>query len=296
LPQAAATATTDIFFCLWNCTPWVHMAELRQRRGGGKKVMGGEEQKIDADLTNQLAQLAARLRDGPQQGLSPEAKRCKEALQRDPYNLELIFELGLAYADDAQWEQCANVLLRGWKRVGELQDREIRCQFLLTLSQASMSLKKFRQSLAVLNDIEESDEPETRVRVDTLRCHANCSTDDTATGLQAFHRAIAGQDFETASGCWALCYASLKQVGALQATRSAVEVLAADDEDRKKLDVLEQLASLKNDLNVDMEEDDKTREFWRRFAMAMSVILGLILCCFLYVFEKRSFQQFQVKN
>lgn len=276
------------------------MGELRQRHGGGMKAVREEQQEIDADaspdLMDELGQLAARLRDGPRKGLSSEAQRCREALQQDPYNLELIFELGLAYADDAQWEQCANVLLRGWKRVGELQDHEIRCQFLLTLCQASMNLSKFRQALAVLADMEESDDPETRVRVEALRCHANCSAGDTATGLQAFHRAIAGQDFETASGCWALCYTALKQVGALQATRSAVEDRAANDEDRKKLDVLEQLARLKSDLTLDVEEDGKARQFWRRFAMVISAILGLALCYFLYILEQRSFQQFQVKK
>mmetsp|Transcript_125327 Transcript_125327/g.250166 ORF Transcript_125327/g.250166 Transcript_125327/m.250166 type:complete len:279 (+) Transcript_125327:39-875(+) len=278
------------------------MVELRQRRGGGdaKQAVHGGQQEIEADrsedLLGELGQLAARLRDGPRVGVSSEAMRCREALQQDPYNLERIFELGLAYAEDSQWEQCANVLLRGWKRVGELQDLETRCQFLLTLCQASVNLGKFRQTLAVLADMEESDEPETKVRVEALRCHANCSIGDSATGLQAFHRAIAGQDFETASGCWALCYPSLQQVGALQATRNAIEDLAADDEDRKKLDLLENLARLKNDITLDMAEDGKANKFWRRSAMAMLAILGLVLCCYLYVLEKRSFQQFQVKN
>ena len=53
----------------------------------------------------------------------PSAPLSQDALAADPYNLMQILELGKAYAVDEKWKEAANVLMRGWKRVDEFQEK-----------------------------------------------------------------------------------------------------------------------------------------------------------------------------
>ena len=91
---------------------------------------------------------------GPKPGMSNEAKVAKDALAEDTYNMEFIYALGCAYADDMYWEKCCNVLRRGWKRIHESSDMDFRFDFLRKLCETLCKLEKYRQALAVFNDIE----------------------------------------------------------------------------------------------------------------------------------------------
>jgi len=276
------------------------MSELRQRRGDAAEGVAApegrwQEERSKEELQQEAEQLMAKLKEGPKPGTSHEAKKWKDELREDPYNLALIFQLGLAYAQDLQWDKAANVMLRGWKRVSEFEEQEIRVHFLMTLCQASMSTQKFRQALAVFNDIEEPENEQLAKRYEALKCYVLCSNGDASAGLKAFHRAIEGQDFDLCVGTWALCFPGLQKVGALEVTRSTLEALAADEAGRKKLQLVELIRNLKESTSKEQEQAVQTKSFMVKFFMAFFLIVLCIMGYFLHGMEAKNLASLKIK-
>merc|ERR1719162_79177 len=112
-------------------------------------------QRVDEGLTKLFEPKKA-----PLPGLKHETKAAKDALDRDPYDLQLIFDLGDGYIQEDKCSNAANVLIRGWKRMGELDNPEGKFLFLLKLCHASNECGKYKQAEAVLEDMEEPQDPE----------------------------------------------------------------------------------------------------------------------------------------
>eukprot|EP00439_Symbiodinium_sp_Y106_P084026 s597_g24.t1 len=175
------------------------------------------------EVEEKLSSLLEQMKPNPKPGTSNEAKKFKDELAKDPYNMTLIFELGKAYSVDEQWDRCANVLLRGFKRVSELEAVEDRFNFLVVLAQASLHLEKYRQALAVINDIADPDDTESLRGLNILRCQVYCLNGEMQKGLKAFNAAITGDSFEVAVKAWASCSRALKQANAWVDERKQLE-------------------------------------------------------------------------
>lgn len=190
-----------------------------------------------------VLKLALRPRQPPEKpGLSNTLKAARDALAEDPYNLLLINELGRLYAQEARWDKCANVLLRGWKRASEIKDDKIRFCFLMKLCEVSVRLSQFRQAHAVLQDIEEPTEGFERKAylVMCVQVYANCG--DVQRALKSFQRAIEGETFSRAVRIFALTLFDLQKAGAFQSAKSALEKMSPGYHDRSTLQMLETFA------------------------------------------------------
>merc|ERR1719310_246723 len=230
--------------------------------------------------------------EGPKPGLSNEAKKWKDALATDPYDMTFITRLGIAYAADRQWQQSVTVLMRGWKRVSEFKEDKAALEYLQLLAQGSYKLQKFRQALAVLHDISDdmlsSADEEGRSRVYALRCQVHCANGDQQKGLKAFHQAIEGQAFDDAAGHWAACLLDLQKVDLLEVTRSTVQGRAKTDEERQKLEAMEAIVNAKEQYRQEMLKP-KYPAALRPVLNVVYAVLGVFLIYILYVWEQRSF-------
>lgn len=228
----------------------------------------------------------------PKPGLSNEAKKWKDALATDPYDMTFITRLGIAYAADRQWQQSVTVLMRGWKRVSEFKEDKAALEYLQLLAQGSYKLQKFRQALAVLHDISDdmlsSADEEGRSRVHALRCQVHCANGDQQKGLKAFHQAIEGQAFDAAAGHWAACLLDLQKVDLLEVTRSTIQGRAKTDEERQKIEAMEAIVKAKEQYRQEMDKP-KYPPALRPVLNVVYVLLGVILIYVLYVWEQRSF-------
>jgi len=265
-------------------------SELRLRGAGGSSTAmeppltkGHSEEEQKERVMEELMAMMQKLKAGPKPGLSNEAKKAKDGLAVNPYDMVSIMRLGLAYAEDEQWQQCATVLLRGFKRVKELPEDELRFEFLRMLCQASLQLKKYKQALAVLNDMEEPI-PGDITPYNVLKCQVFCHNGQEQKGLKAFHEALEKQEFQTQCAIWAQCLGALKKVGLAEMTKSKVASFAQNDEDKAKLDAVEKLAEMKAAI-VEAPAAGSGSNY------ILLVLAGVFFCMmmyFLYLLEQRS--------
>merc|ERR1712039_708369 len=144
------------------------------------------------------------------------------------------------------WDRCANVMVRGWKRVDELESLESRRRFLMCFCEASCRSSQPQQARAVLAEIEEPEGNEAQRATEVLRCQVCCANGDVQEGLAAFNRAIRGEKFKGAYKVWEACSEQLSAAGGFWATRQTLESLAQEiknDEDARKL-AMEQVAAV----------------------------------------------------
>jgi len=181
-------------------------------------------------------------------GMSGEVKYLKEQLAAAPYNMELILDLGHAYANDGQWDKACNVLLRGWKRAKEIDDPGRRTELLTILVEASYTCGKFKQALAVMNDIEEPHEPEALKLYEVMRCKICSVNGDMQKGLKSLSKAIEGDEFDAAASKWLHCLHALKRAGSYEESKGKVLQQATEDAQhaQETLDTLEKLADLRD--------------------------------------------------
>lgn len=266
------------------------MSELRQRRGGGEET---EQEKVavndDVDpetkkeLVGQIEKMLTGLKRNPKPGTSNEAHKVKELLKADPFNMDHIFMLGQCYAQDDQWERSEIVLLRGWKRTSEIEEKHKRFGFLLLLAKASLEVKKYRQALAVVNDMEERDDEIFHV----IRCQAYCANGDTQKGLKAFRAAIEGLDFQASAGVWAGCSSFLRLCGIWEATKMIMQELAKTDEDKDYLRSVEALSQIK-DSYLEAQQGGQKDNFQRMLLIFFGLIFFAVIIYLLYILEQRS--------
>eukprot|EP00929_Paragymnodinium_shiwhaense_P068112 TRINITY_DN34234_c0_g1_i1.p1 TRINITY_DN34234_c0_g1~~TRINITY_DN34234_c0_g1_i1.p1 ORF type:complete len:303 (+),score=84.17 TRINITY_DN34234_c0_g1_i1:122-1030(+) len=173
------------------------------------------------------------------QGVSLAGQRVKDALQQEPNNIQLICKLGFIYAAEGKWCMAMNVLLRGWKRVGEFKGEQLRVQYLLKLCQASHREGKFRQAQAVLMDVgsivEASDVLgcEEYLSYLILACQVSASSKDIPQALKFFNKAVAGRGLRLAARILALVSEPLLAAGAYDAARGIVEAIAEQESDSR---------------------------------------------------------------
>lgn len=253
---------------------------------------------LTSDLTGMLGSMRNPKTPGKIKGLTNETKEAREALLEDPYNLELIHDLGIAYFNESKWEQCANVLIRGWKRFDEFDEPEVGFQFLFCLLEASMKTNKYRQALAVLDDME-VENPTKGFLI--ITCQVYSKNGEMQKAIKAFNGAIEDEPFGTACLYWAQCRGGLAEVGACATTRSTLAAMAITDEDRRRLKEIEKIAELKeNMLALDDPSKGKSKQIygiigWGLFVVVMlAVILTRWEASSLSTVKFRSLSEFDV--
>eukprot|EP00415_Alexandrium_ostenfeldii_P001467 UN1467 len=211
----------------------------------------------------------------PSKGTSDEAQAAREALAEDPYNLHLILELAHKYVTQGHVERAGNVLLRGWKRAGEIEDVHVRFCFLMKLCEVSYLLSRFKQAMAVLQDVAEPADPVERKSYHILSCHVFGANKEVQKTLKAFQKAIEGEDFEMAVRIYALTLTDLKEVGIYSVAKSAIERMAPEGEKDSTLAMLDGFATKEPDTSL--RPDDIQRYFLMAAAVAAAaVLLGLL--------------------
>mmetsp|Transcript_71811 Transcript_71811/g.162968 ORF Transcript_71811/g.162968 Transcript_71811/m.162968 type:complete len:278 (+) Transcript_71811:65-898(+) len=262
------------------------MSDLRQRKGDKSQEAGAEfmtAQTTGSSMTaegtaREIEQMVKKLQEGPKPGLSNNAKKWKDELREDPYNLKYIMELGFAYAADKQWDRCCNVMIRGWKRMSEIPDRGDRARFLLALCTASVNLEKYQQASAVLADIEvdPGESADVIMKHKALTCEVLCHNNDAAGGLRAFHKAIEGLDFESACAIWGSCYNGLGKIGAVDITKSKLEAMAEDESAKARLSLVEQLTVLRSECTKVSKQKTWSRAWLFIPWVIMTITLGTV--------------------
>jgi len=154
--------------------------------------------------------------------ISNTAKKAKDTLETDPYNMDFISKLGLVYANEHQHEKAANVMIRGWKRASELKDPNERFRFMLKLSEVSFRNRQFKQAYAVIMDIEEPRDPKEKLAYQLLFCHVAAEAGEAPKALSIFSKAVEKEDFEMAVKILASCCLRLSHVGSFQAAKNTV--------------------------------------------------------------------------
>lgn len=215
------------------------MSELRQRHGGShtstQLVRAGDS--VRPKLSLYLGGTACWKNDGIEDiirssvvprnkhvplSITDKARKAKEALEEDPYSLDKLIDLGYIYASEVQYEKAANVLIRGWKRAGELKEPSDRFSFLLKLCELSFRSQQYKQAHAVLMDIEKPDDYYEKKAYQLLSCHVHAEIGDGFSALSVFSKAIDGEAFEDAIKIWAACALRLQKVGAHPAAKEAM--------------------------------------------------------------------------
>jgi hypothetical protein len=234
--------------------------------------------------------------------LSDKVKAVKDELQRDPYNMQVVKRLGVMYTDDFEWEKAANVMLRGWKRVGELSDRQERFEFLMKLAEASYRNFQFKQASAVLMDVELPEDPWEKLAYYMLCCHVRARSGEGPQSLQAFTKSMEGEGFEAAVRIWAISALSLKIAGTFEVGKNALHAKVRSGQnkslDEAKLKKIERIVTA----HVEAKEKEKEKSFSLNDELAelangkpskkcLQLLAGLILFFILVVFywlEQRS--------
>jgi len=245
------------------------------------------------ELVNQISDMVKKLQAGPKPGLTHNAKKWKDKLREDPYNLDVMHALGLAYAQDEHWEKCANVMIRGLKRTEEFKDVEKSYDYLYTLCQASLRVKKFQQAMMVMKELKVPAEG-TFIEFEVLQCQVYCANGDSQKGIKAFHQAIKGSGFADASAVWAMCHTYLKKVEAYDICKQAIEALAQKEEDpevaQKKLVVLEGIAELRESAKAEATGGPG----WVKVAKYCGGIYVIFLMFVLYYLEGKSLASLKI--
>eukprot|EP00930_Biecheleria_cincta_P046927 TRINITY_DN32453_c0_g1_i1.p1 TRINITY_DN32453_c0_g1~~TRINITY_DN32453_c0_g1_i1.p1 ORF type:complete len:297 (-),score=59.25 TRINITY_DN32453_c0_g1_i1:169-1014(-) len=279
------------------------MSELRQRKGettdseskhahGGQQPTEAQRRELVEKFQETSAAWLENLKPKPKPGTSNAAKKLKDELLQDPYNLETMLGLGKEYADMHQWDRCMNVLLRGWKRVSELKNAEDRYEFLALLCQVSLELNKHKQALAVLNDIDQPEGAELEKELQGLKCQVYGHNGDTARCLKAFNDALTGIQLQDALRLWTMCSSALKQADGFTASKTALEKLATTDEEKKQVEMVEKLCNVK-----DQYMTVTTKTFWNStegvIAIAILVFAFMLLLAGLYWLEQKSLKHWK---
>jgi len=238
----------------------------------------------------------------PKPGLSAEAKRYKDALTVNPYNLEYMFALGVCYSKDNQWKQAENVLIRGWKRVKEFEQKEKRFSYLQVLLRATLKNHKYQQASAVFQDMEE---PETdRLIYYTTMCEVMGFTKHPDKCLKAFNNAVdilsaefdGDKDkFQQIVETWAHLIPALEKADILVATRDKVEVFATNEEDKAKMDVYEKLAKVRQEI-TEATTVQQPLQINQKLALAGFAVIGLIIMYMLYKLEQSSLAKLNISK
>lgn len=247
--------------------------------------MGNLDNFIDEAIVDvlKMTSRSSKLKNVPIPSISNEAWQAKDGLAQDPYNLKKINNLGQIYWKEGQHEQCLNVMIRGWKRAGEIEDEVVRFKFLMKICELSMGLWKYRQALAVFRDIAEPSDPKDLKSYLILGTQVWCQNGELQQGLKFFQRAIENESFQFALRVFAIVVVDLKKAGAYEAAKSTMDNLAGQpgNADIAMIDAfVEGSANRKAIVTPEMQE--------RQLIIAAVVMGFIVLVGFLYWLESRS--------
>lgn len=200
------------------------------------------------------------LHDAPlwkDQSFSNSTREAKEKLNRDPSNLQLVFELANSYAKDLQWKQCFNVACRGRNRLAEMQDERSRLLFATLYVEAATQCSELGQALEIL---QEADEPrsEENLRLYLVSlCNVHALRGERNLAMKAFHRVVANASFKEALGALATLHESLRKIHCFEAARQVVESTAQGPEDRMQMQALDNIQC--ETLQRDEEKNERSK-------------------------------------
>mmetsp|Transcript_6558 Transcript_6558/g.14297 ORF Transcript_6558/g.14297 Transcript_6558/m.14297 type:complete len:281 (+) Transcript_6558:84-926(+) len=234
------------------------------------------------------------LRKDLKPSISNKLQTVKDDLVKDPYNMALITKLGLMYAEESRWDMCANILMRGMKRMSEIANPEVRVHYLMTLAVASYTCGKYLQTEAVLNDVEEPKVPEDFKRYWVLMARVAGRKKDTRKALKAFTTLREGQGFNGALALIVALHKYLKMAGAYEAAVSATKALAENDMEQMRID------STVESLQHKPEDDEpwyvKFLGDPKNVIIAGSIFGAIIFIYFLYWLETMNLQRLKIKG
>jgi tetratricopeptide (TPR) repeat protein len=246
---------------------------------------------VEEDM-KKLMERASETKKGPLPGLQEETKKAKDALTADPFDLSLIHDLGCEYIKEEKWPEATNVLIRGWKRVGEFSEPADRSLYLYQLCEASFACRKYKQAHAVLMDMEEPQDPEFLVDYCVLQCKVFCENGELQKALKAFHKAIDSTTvFDNALHVWSQTLSGLKKVGAYEAAKSAIERKATTNKQQDSLKAVATVTDLKDSL-AKSEKQAGTPKFL--LVSGWMAMLSIIVWA-LWFLEERSLKAMNMK-
>lgn len=220
-----------------------------------------------------------------QKSISDKAQHQRDILNKHPYQLHTINELGAIYGGEAQWDKCANVLLRGWKRAPEIPDPAVRFRFLMKLCEVSYYLKQFRQAYAVMRDIDRPDGGQELKSYLILSSQVYAQAGDLQQALKAFNQAIEGEGFEFSVRVFALVQIDLRKAGAYESAKSTIANMGEGYHCESTLSMLETFAE-----GSDRPKPRPPDEIPRYFIVAAVVLFLAFFVYILYVLEGWSLQ------
>jgi len=196
------------------------------------------------------------------------AQVAKVALEQDPFNLDLIEDLGQCYAEASHWTQARNVMLRGRHRLKEFHSEDRRFNFSMRICEAQYQCKHFKDAVAVLEEINEPSDPGSALARAQLACRVYAAAKQKQRALKEFHRAVDGREFDVALRTWCLARLDLQAAGALETAKSMMERLADGDERfLAQLGTLEDLVTAENETSKTAAESGRSAPLWRKLRM-----------------------------
>lgn len=163
--------------------------------------------------------------------ISDQTMSYKDALDKDPFNLRKMNNLAYHYLREGQHELGLNILIRGWKRAGEIPSEEVRFRFLMKAAELSYGIWKYKQALAVFRDITEPPaDSKFRKSYLMLGTQVWSQNGDLQKGLKFFQESVDGESLQVATRVLAIVVLDLKKTGGFEAARSTIENLAGKND------------------------------------------------------------------
>lgn len=253
-------------------------------RTWSKGFPGFDLTQVGVDLMD-VAKFAANPRTSKQQqisGTSNAAEKQRDILKEDPYDLHAINELGLVYYREGRFKQCINVLIRGWKRMAEIEDEEVRFSFLMTLADASIKVGQYRQANAVMQDIAEppKDKRRDRLLYSALAMKVFVSSGDIQKALKRFQVVLEDEEFDTASRMFIFVQNEFHRAGAYDSVKDAIMATAKTEMDKEKVNFAASIVEKQSTANN--KRDRERKLIVAAITVVSSSVLMLGLCAATY--------------
>jgi tetratricopeptide (TPR) repeat protein len=245
--------------------------------------------KLDAEAVVDIMKMftrSSKIKNVMTPSMSNAACELKDALAKDPYSLLKMNNLAHQYWKEGLSEQCLNVLMKGWKRAGEISDEHVRFRFLMRICELSFGYWKYKQALAVFRDITEPvDEKFLRPYL-ILGTQVWAANGDLQQSLKFFQRSIEGQSFKVAVRVFAIVCLELQKAGAFEAAKAKIESLA-DERAHEDPDIL--MVSHFLEAQEERKKEDGVILFKQRGIVGVTIgISVMLLLSLLYYLERSS--------
>eukprot|EP00931_Biecheleriopsis_adriatica_P003856 TRINITY_DN105616_c0_g1_i1.p1 TRINITY_DN105616_c0_g1~~TRINITY_DN105616_c0_g1_i1.p1 ORF type:complete len:275 (+),score=54.44 TRINITY_DN105616_c0_g1_i1:68-892(+) len=220
------------------------------------------------------------------------SRACMEAynnLMADPYNMRYILHLGYIYANEGKAEKAANVMLRGWKRADEIEDRRVRFCFLMKLCELSYRINKPRQAFAVLNTIETPADDADLLVYRILSIQVYSAVGDCPKALSTFQKILVGMSYPDAVRVLALVTEDVRKAKIFHPLRDAVAALSVDKHQADLLSTVEHYVESK-----EKHEQNSKPPVDPKYITGVAVVIGVLFIVYLlYLLEQWSLRSWE---